>query len=48
LIKVSQHEADRGKFQEREGVAIGIFPILGETAATIEPRDGAFNYPTLG
>jgi len=35
------------KFQKREGVAVEIFPILGETTATIEPGDGAFDNPTF-
>src|SRR5258708_6924908 len=48
VTKLSQHEADGGKFQEREGVAVEIFPILGETATTIEPCDGSFDDPTLG
>ena len=47
VTKLSQHEADGGKFQEAEGVAVEIFPILGETATTIEPCDGSFNDPTL-
>jgi hypothetical protein len=48
VTKLSQHEADGGKFQEREGIAVEIFPILGETATTIEPCDGSFNDPALG
>jgi hypothetical protein len=48
VTKLSQHEADGGKFQEREGVAVEIFPILGETATTTEPCDGSFDDPTLG
>ena len=48
VTKLSQHEADGGKFQEREGVAVEIFPVLGETATTIEPCDGSFNDPALG
>src|SRR6267378_5242989 len=48
VTKLSQHEADGGKFQEREGVAVEIFPILGEPATTIEPCDGSFDDPTLG
>jgi hypothetical protein len=48
IAKLSQHETDGRKFQEREGAAVEIFPILGETATTIEPRDGSFNDPTLG
>ena len=48
VAELSQHEADGRKFQKREGVAIEIFPILGETTATVEPGDRAFNDPTLG
>ena len=48
VTKLSQHEADGGEFQEREGVAVEIFPILGEAAATIEPRNRAFDDPALG
>src|ERR1019366_7379711 len=43
VTKLSQHEADRGEFQEREGIAVEIFPILGEAAATVEPRNGALD-----
>jgi hypothetical protein len=39
LAKLSQHETDGGKFQEREGVAVEILPVLGETKTTIEPSD---------
>ena len=48
IAELSQHEADGCQLQEREGVAVEIFPILGETAATVEPRDRAFDDPTLG
>jgi hypothetical protein len=48
VAELSQHEADGREFQEREGVAIEIFPVLGETATTVEPRDGSFDDPTLG
>ena len=48
ITKLSQHEADGREFQERESVAVKIFPVLGEAAATVEPRNGAFNDPTLG
>ena len=33
---------------KREGVAVEIFPILGEAATTVEPCDGALDDPTLG
>src|SRR5258708_17652833 len=48
VTELSQHEADGGKFQERESIAVEIFPILGETATTIEPCDGSLDDPTLG
>ena len=32
ITKLSQHEADGGEFQEREGVAVESFPVLGEAA----------------
>jgi len=46
--KLSQHEADGGKFQEREGVAVEIFPVLGEAAAPVEPRNRAFEDSAFG
>jgi len=48
VAELSQHEADGREFQEREGVAIKIFPVLGETATTVEPCNGSFDDPTLG
>jgi hypothetical protein len=43
ITELSQHEANGREFQEREGVAIEIFPVLGEAAATVEPRNSAFD-----
>src|ERR1700675_652041 len=43
IAELSQHDADGRKFQKREGVAVEIFPILGETTATVEPGDRAFD-----
>ena len=48
VTELSEHEADGGKFQEREGVAVEVFPILGETAATVEPGDCALDDPASG
>ena len=48
ITELSKHEADGGEFQECESAAVEIFPILGETTATIEPRNRAFDNPTLG
>ena len=47
ITKLSQHEADGSEFQEGERVAVEIFPVLGEAAAAVEPRNRAFNDPTL-
>ena len=48
ITELSQHEADGREFQEREGAAVEIFPVLGEAAATVEPCNRAFDDPTLG
>jgi len=48
IAKLSQHEADRGELQESETAAVEIFPVLGETAAAIEPSNRALDDPTLG
>ena len=48
IAKLSQHEADGGKFQEGEATAVEIFPVLGETATAVEPGDRALDDPTLG
>jgi hypothetical protein len=48
LTELSQHEADRGEAQERQGLSVEALPILGQAAAAVEPRDGAFDDPSLG
>ena len=48
ITKLSQHEADGGEFQEGKTAAVEIFPVLGETAAAIEPSNRALDDPTLG
>ncbi|MGB7942096.1 MAG: hypothetical protein WCF42_02160, partial [Terriglobales bacterium] len=35
VTKLSQHQTDGGKFQERDSVAVEIFPVLGEAAAPV-------------
>jgi hypothetical protein len=42
-VHSAEAETDGCEFQEREGVAVEIFPILGEAATTVEPCDGAFD-----
>ena len=39
---------DGGKAQKRERCAIEVLPILGESAAAVEPRQRALNDPALG
>ena len=48
VTKLSRHQADGREFQERESGAVEIFPILGEAAATVEPRNRSFDDPALG
>ena len=43
IAELSQHEADGCEFQEREGVAIEVLPVLGEAAVAVEPGEGAFD-----
>ena len=35
-------------FQESDGSVVDIFPVLGEPAAAIEPRNGTFYDRRLG
>ena len=35
ITKLPQHEADGCEFQERKRVAVEVFPVLGEAAATV-------------
>src|SRR5260370_4710640 len=46
ITKFSEHEADWGKPQERQRVAIEVLPILGKPSAAVEPSKGAFDDPT--
>jgi hypothetical protein len=48
IAELSQHEADGGEFQEGKTAAVEIFPVLGETAAAVEPSDRTLDDPTLG
>src|SRR5262245_48658541 len=48
IAKFSEHEADRGEAQECERFAIEVLPILGESAAAVEPREGALDDPAFG
>ena len=48
IAELSQHEADGGEFQEGKTAAVEIFPVLGETAAAVEPSNRTLDDPTLG
>ena len=47
LTELSQHEPDGGEAQEREGFSVQALPVLGETAAPVEPGDGPLDNPAL-
>src|SRR4051812_12428743 len=47
IAEPSQHEADRGKAEEGERLAVEVLPILGQSTAAVQPRDGAFDNPAL-
>jgi TonB-dependent Receptor Plug Domain/TonB dependent receptor len=52
VTKLSQHQTDGGKFQERESIAVEILPVLGEAAASDDPHrplsERAVGVPLLG
>jgi hypothetical protein len=48
ITELSQHKANGCEFQECEHGAIEVFPIPGESAAAVQPRDSPFDDPTLG
>src|ERR1700746_195723 len=48
IAQLSQHEADGSEFEESESAAIEVLPVLGQSAATVQPSDGTFDNPTLG
>jgi hypothetical protein len=39
--------ADGSEFEESESVAIESLPILGQSAATVQPNDRTFDDPEL-
>ena len=48
IAYLSQHEADGSEFEESQSAAIEVLPILGQSAATVQPSDRTFDNPTLG
>src|SRR6266436_7856954 len=47
IAEFSEHEADCGETQERQGLSVEALPILGQAAAAVEPRNGALNDPAF-
>ena len=47
ITKFSEHDADRGEAQECQGIAGEVFKVLGQSPASVEPGEGAFDNPTL-
>src|SRR5215218_5871808 len=47
IAEPSQHEADRGKAEEGERLAVEVLPILGQPTAAVHPSYGALDNPTL-
>ena len=46
ITKFSEHEADRGETQECQGIAGEVFKVLGQSPASVELGEGAFDNPT--
>ena len=42
------HESNGRELDEGERVAVEVLPVLGQSAAAVEPGDGAFDHPTPG
>ena len=48
ITEFSEHESNGREFDEGERVAVEVLPVLGQSAAAVEPGDGAFDHPTPG
>jgi hypothetical protein len=48
ITESSEHEADRGETEERKRAVVTVFPISGQTSASVEPCDRPFDDPSLG
>lgn len=48
LTELSEHEAYGGELEESERIAVEVLPVLGQSAAAIEPGDAALDDPALG
>ena len=43
ITKFSEHESDRGETQGCQGIAGEVFEVLGQSPASVEPGEGAFD-----
>ena len=48
LQSFREHESNGRELDEGERVAVEVLPVLGQSAAAVEPGDGAFDHPTPG
>ena len=44
----SEHEPDARQSDEGDGGSVGVFVVLGQAAAAIDPGDGPFHMPEWG
>ena len=43
ITEFSEHESNGRELDEGERVAVEVLPVLGQSAAAVEPGDGAFD-----
>ena len=48
ITEFSEHESNVRELDEGERVAVEVLPVLSQSAAAVEPGDGAFDHPTPG
>ena len=48
ITEFPEHESNGRELDEGERVAVEVLPVLGQSAAAVEPGDGAFDHPTPG
>ena len=47
MTELSHHHANGGAAQERTGVGVEAFPILGQATASVQPTDGSLDDPAF-
>jgi hypothetical protein len=48
IAKFSEHEPDGGEAEEGEGFDVEVFPVFRQSAASVEPCQGALDNPSFG